>query len=63
MLLIVKERFWREYLQQKYQNKYTLQGFEGDIYSKNSKYKEKIFFLSFLYVKGLNIKMAAKKNI
>ena len=52
-------RVWREYLQQKYQNKNTLQGFRGNTYSKNSKYKEKnIFFLSFLYIKGINIKMA-----
>ena len=46
------------YLQQKYQNKNTLQSFGGGTYSKNSKYK-KVFFLSFLYIKGLNIKMAA----
>ena len=45
------------YLQQTYQNKNTLQGFEGATYSKNSKYKE-IFFLYFLYIEGLNIKMA-----
>ena len=51
-------RVWREYLQQKYQNKNTLQGFGGNTYSKNSKYKEE-FFLSLLYIKGLNIKMAA----
>ena len=57
MLCIIncQTRVWREYLQQKYQNKNTLQGFEGDTYSKNSKYKEKIFFLSFLYIKGLNM--------
>ena len=53
-------RVWREYLQQKYQNKNTLQGFGGNTSSKNSKYKEKkFFFLSFLHIKGLNIKMAA----
>ena len=40
-------RVWREYLQQKYQNKNTLQGFEGDTYSKNSKYKEKNIFFVF----------------
>ena len=51
-------RVWRIYLQQKYQNKNTLQGFGGNTYSKNSKYKEE-FFLSLLYIKGLNIKMAA----
>ena len=38
--------------------KNTLQGFGGDTYSKNSKYKI-LFFLYFLYIKGLNIKMAA----
>ena len=50
-------RLWREYLQQKYQNKNTLQGLGGNTYSKNSKYKEN-FFLSFLYIKGLDIKMS-----
>ena len=49
-------RVWREYLQQKYQNKNTLQDFRGYTYSKNGKYK--YFFLSFLYIKGLDIKMA-----
>ena len=37
--------------------KNTLQDFGGNTYSKNSKYK-KNFFLSFLYIKGLNIKMS-----
>ena len=42
-------RFYRGYLQQKYQKKKkkkknTLQGFGGNTYSKNSKYKN--FFLS-----------------
>ena len=37
--------------------KNTLQAFGGDTYSKNSKYK-KDFFLSFLYIKGLDIKMS-----
>ena len=46
------------YFQQKNQNKNTLQSFRGGTYSKNSKHK-KNFFLSFLYIKGLNIKMAA----
>ena len=51
-------RVWKIYLQQKYQNENNLQGFRGNTYSKNSKYKEN-FFLSFLYIKRLNIKMAA----
>ena len=34
-----------------------MQGFGGTTYSKNSKYKKKIF-LSFLYTKGLKIKMS-----
>ena len=42
-------RLWREYLQQKYQNKNTLQGSGGNTYSKNSKYKEKIFFVFSIY--------------
>ena len=46
-----------EKIQQKYQNKNTLQGFGCNTYSKNSKYKKKIF-LSFLYIKGLDIKMS-----
>ena len=46
---------WREYLQQKYQKKNTLQGFGGDTYSKNSKYKV-FFFLSFRYIKGVRYK-------
>ena len=60
MLCIIncQTRVWRKNLQQKYQNKNTSQGFGGNTYSKNSKYKEN-FFLSFLYIKGLNIKMAA----
>ena len=37
--------------------KNTLQAFGGDTYSKNSKYK-KDFFLSFLYIKELDIKMS-----
>ena len=49
-------RVWREYLQQKYQNKNTLQGFGGNTYSKNSKYKEKKNFLSLLYIKGAKYK-------
>ena len=48
-------RVWREYLQQKYQNKNTLQSFGGHTYNKNSKYKEE-FFLSFLYIKGAKYK-------
>ena len=40
-------RVWREYLQQKYQNKNTLQGFGENTYSKNSKYKKNIFFFVF----------------
>ena len=36
--------------------KNTLQGFGGNTYSKNSKYKEE-FFLSFLCIKGLDINM------
>ena len=54
-------RVLREYLLQKYQNKNTLQNFGGNIYSKNSKYKNFLFiyfFLSFLYIKGLDIKMS-----
>ena len=46
------------YLQQKYQNRNTLQSFGGGTYSKNSKYQAKKFFLSSLYIKGLDIKMA-----
>ena len=46
-----------EKIQQKYQNKNTLQGFGCNTYSKNSKYKKKNF-LSFLYIKGLDIKMS-----
>ena len=45
-----------EYLQQKYQNKNTLQGFGGDTYSKNSKYKEKNFFFVFPTYKGAKYK-------
>ena len=42
-------RVWREYLPQKFQHKNTLQGFGGNTYHKNSKYKEKIFFcLSYI---------------
>ena len=48
-------RLQREYLQQKYQKKNTLQGFRENTYSKNSKYK-KNFFLSFLYIKGIRYK-------
>ena len=50
-------RVYREYLQQKYQNKNTLQDFGGNTYSKNSKYNF-FFFLLFLYIKGLDIKMS-----
>ena len=39
----------------KISEKNTLQGFGGNTYSKNSKYKKKIF-LSFLYIKELDIK-------
>ena len=39
--------------------KNTLQGFEGDNYSKNSSIKNFYCFLYFLYAKGLDIKMAA----
>ena len=35
--------------------KNTLQGFGENTYSKNSKYKN-IFFLSFLYIKGVRYK-------
>ena len=38
----------------KISEKNTLQGFGGNTYSKNSKYN---FFLSFLCIKGLDIKM------
>ena len=51
----------REYLQQKYQKKNTLQGFGGNTYSKSTKYKNFLFiylFLSFLYIKRRNIKMS-----
>ena len=41
----------------KISEKNTLQGFGGNTYSKNSKYKKE-FFLSFLCIKGLDIKMA-----
>ena len=34
------------------EKKNTLQGFGGNTYSKNSKYKEEFFFLSFLHIKG-----------
>ena len=37
--------------------KNTLQGFGGNTYSNNSKYKKKNF-LSFLCIKGLDIKVA-----
>ena len=40
----------------KISEKNTLQGFRGDTYSKNSKYKN--IFLSFLYIKELDIKMS-----
>ena len=50
-------RLWRGYLQQKYQKKKTLQGFGGDTYSKNSKYR-KIFFV-FPINKRDKYKMAA----
>ena len=40
---------WREYLQQKYQKKNTLQGFGGNTYSKNSKYKKEFFFVFPMY--------------
>ena len=42
-------RLWREYLQQKYQNKNTLQGFGENTYSKNSKYMKKNFFVFPIY--------------
>ena len=46
----------KKYLQQKYQKKKILyKVFGGNIYSKNSKYN--FFFLYFLYIKGLDIKM------
>ena len=48
---------WREYLQQKYQKKNPLQGFGGNTYSKNSKYKNFYFFLSFPYIKGVKYKI------
>ena len=61
--MLYNARLWREYLQQKYQNKNTLQDFGGTTYSKNSKYKKFLnlfffLFLSFLYIKGLDIKMS-----
>ena len=40
------------YLQQKYQNKNTLQGFGGGTYSKNSKYKETFFLVFPMYKKA-----------
>ena len=40
----------REYLQQKCQNKNTLQDFRGNTYSKNSKYKNFLFFLCLSYI-------------
>ena len=40
---------WREYLQQKYQNKNILQDFGGNTYSKNSKYKNFYFFVFLIY--------------
>ena len=43
-------RVWREYLQQKYQNKNTLQDFGGNTYSKNSKYN--FFFVFPIYKKA-----------
>ena len=43
----------------KVSKKNTLQGFEGDTYSKNSSIKKFYCFLYFLYTKGLDIKMAA----
>ena len=40
-------------MQQKYQKKYTLQDFRGNIYSKNIKYKNSIFFFVFpIYKRG-----------
>ena len=36
------------YLQQKYQNKNTLQSFGGGTYSKNSKYKKVFFYLFYI---------------
>ena len=45
----------------KISKKNTLQDFEENIYSKNSKYKIFlfiVFFLSFLCIKGANIKMS-----
>ena len=49
-------RVWRDYLQQKYQNKNTLQDFGENTYSRNSKYIY-IFFVFPIY-KGLDIKMS-----
>ena len=49
-------RVWRDYLQQKYQNKNTLQDFGENTYNRNSKYNF-IFFVFPIY-KGLDIKMS-----
>ena len=42
----------------KISEKNTLEGFRENTYSKNIKYKKFLFFLSFLYIKGLTIKMS-----
>ena len=50
---------WREYLQQKYQKKNTLQDFKENTYSQNSKYKKFLssFFFVFLIYKRARYKM------
>ena len=56
-------RVWREYLQQKYQNKNTLQDFRGNTYSKNSKYKEFLFFIFFVFLIYKRAKYKNESNI
>ena len=58
-LLIVKQEFGRNIYRKNIKIKILYKVSEGGTYSKNNKYKEEFFFLSFLYIKGLNIKMAA----
>ena len=54
-------RVWREYLQQKYQNKNTLQDFGGNTYSKNSKYK--FFYCFFVFPIYKRAKYKNESNI
>ena len=52
-------RAWREYLQQKYQNKILHKTLEGILTAKIANIKNRnYFFLFFLYIKRLNIKMS-----